>query len=52
MVRGDSLKTLLTISESMTDGWENATAFIGNQPEGYKVSKENMLYSVWTDMQL
>nr|XP_020447005.1 MAM and LDL-receptor class A domain-containing protein 1-like isoform X2 [Monopterus albus] len=37
MVRGTMEKDLLDISKSMTDGWENATAFIGNQPAGYKV---------------
>lgn len=39
MVRGTVEKTLLEFSKSKTDGWENATAFIGNQPGGYKVSK-------------
>lgn len=46
MVRGSSQKTLLEISGSMTDGWENATAFIGNQPEGYKVSKRNTMHAL------
>lgn len=46
MVRGHSEKNLLTISKSETDGWENATVFIGNQPEGYKVSKWNTLLAL------
>ncbi|XP_031148872.2 MAM and LDL-receptor class A domain-containing protein 1-like [Sander lucioperca] len=38
MVRGSAEEKLLPdISKSMTDGWENATAFIGNRPGGYKL---------------
>lgn len=37
MVRGNAVKDLLEISKSKSDGWENATAFIGNQPRGYNV---------------
>ncbi|XP_028283475.1 MAM and LDL-receptor class A domain-containing protein 2 [Parambassis ranga] len=37
MVRGTDKKDLLEISKSKTDDWENATAFIGNQPGGYKL---------------
>ncbi|XP_032387659.1 MAM and LDL-receptor class A domain-containing protein 1 [Etheostoma spectabile] len=38
MVRGSSEEKLLPdISKSMMDGWENATAFIGNRPGGYKL---------------
>ncbi|XP_034038504.1 MAM and LDL-receptor class A domain-containing protein 1 [Thalassophryne amazonica] len=36
MIRGDAEKELLKIAESKTDGWENATVFIGNQPGGYR----------------
>lgn len=39
MVRGTTEEDLMEISKSKTDGWENATAFIGNQPGGYKVSE-------------
>lgn len=38
MVRGTAQKDLLEISKSKTDGWENSTVFLGNQPGGYKVS--------------
>ncbi|KAM9718846.1 MAM and LDL-receptor class A domain-containing protein 1 [Menidia menidia] len=37
MVRDTTSKVVLKISKSKTNGWENATAFIGNQPEGYKL---------------
>ncbi|XP_067330349.1 MAM and LDL-receptor class A domain-containing protein 2 [Channa argus] len=37
ILRGTTEKTLLEISKSQTTGWENATAFIGNQPGGYKL---------------
>ncbi|XP_044077011.1 MAM and LDL-receptor class A domain-containing protein 1 isoform X2 [Siniperca chuatsi] len=37
MVRGTTKKDLLEISKSKTEVWENATAFIGNQPGGYKL---------------
>ncbi|CAL8279708.1 unnamed protein product [Lota lota] len=36
MLRGDSKTDLLLIPKT-TEGWENATAFIGNQPGGYKL---------------
>ncbi|XP_014854147.1 PREDICTED: MAM and LDL-receptor class A domain-containing protein 2-like [Poecilia mexicana] len=37
MIRGTVERNLLEISKRETDGWENATAFIGNQPGGYKL---------------
>ncbi|XP_047444387.1 MAM and LDL-receptor class A domain-containing protein 2 isoform X2 [Mugil cephalus] len=37
LVRGQDVKKILQISKSKTDVWENATAFIGNQPGGYKL---------------
>nr|XP_033506790.1 MAM and LDL-receptor class A domain-containing protein 1 [Epinephelus lanceolatus] len=37
LIRGTAEKELLKISKSYTEGWENATAFIGNQPGGYKL---------------
>ncbi|XP_026169194.1 MAM and LDL-receptor class A domain-containing protein 2 [Mastacembelus armatus] len=37
MVRGTDEKDLLDISKSKTNGWENATVFIGNQLGGYKL---------------
>ncbi|XP_041849179.1 MAM and LDL-receptor class A domain-containing protein 2 [Melanotaenia boesemani] len=37
MVRGTDERSLLEISKRKTNGWENATAFIGNQPGGYKL---------------
>ncbi|KAK2822608.1 hypothetical protein Q5P01_022673 [Channa striata] len=37
MLRGTTEKRLLEISKSKTYGWENATAFLGNQPGGYKL---------------
>ncbi|TKS79616.1 LDL-receptor class A domain-containing protein 2 Skeletal organic matrix MAM and [Collichthys lucidus] len=37
MVRDGDERDLLEISRTQTDGWENATAFIGNQPGGYKL---------------
>lgn len=38
VIRDHTKTDLLTVSGE-TDGWENATALIGNQPGGYKVSK-------------
>lgn len=43
MIRGTVERDLLKISKIKTDGWENATAFIGNQPGGYQVGKETCL---------
>ncbi|XP_041658947.1 MAM and LDL-receptor class A domain-containing protein 1 [Cheilinus undulatus] len=37
MFRGSSETKLVEISKSDTDGWEKSTAFIGNQPGGYKL---------------
>ncbi|MED6241113.1 hypothetical protein ATANTOWER_028659 [Ataeniobius toweri] len=37
MVRGTDVRELLRISKMKTNGWENATVFIGNQPGGYKL---------------
>nr|XP_020490862.1 MAM and LDL-receptor class A domain-containing protein 1-like isoform X1 [Labrus bergylta] len=37
MVRGSLITTLDTISKSHTDDWEKSTAFLGNQPGGYKL---------------
>lgn len=37
MVRGTNEQDLLMISKGKTDDWETATAFIGNQPGGYKL---------------
>ncbi|RVE62060.1 hypothetical protein OJAV_G00176900 [Oryzias javanicus] len=37
MVRGSTVTDLLTIDKKYTSSWENATAFIGNQPGGYKL---------------
>ncbi|KAK5602804.1 hypothetical protein CRENBAI_025076 [Crenichthys baileyi] len=37
MVRGTVERELLRISKMKTNGWENATVFIGNQPGGYKL---------------
>ena len=37
MLRGATQTDLLSIREK-TEGWENPTAFIGNQPGGFKVS--------------
>lgn len=45
MIRGKVERDLLKISKIKTDGWENATAFIGNQPGGYQVGKKRV-YSV------
>lgn len=40
MIRGITEKDLeIEFSKSKTDGWKSATAFIGNQPGGYKVSE-------------
>ncbi|KAG7268280.1 hypothetical protein CRUP_036264 [Coryphaenoides rupestris] len=36
MLRGESETVLVSFSKAKTEGWENATAFIGNQPGGYK----------------
>lgn len=45
MVR-DKAEILLEVSNANTDGWENAKAFIGNQPGGYKVRESNSLYAI------
>ncbi|KAL6103987.1 uncharacterized protein ACO6RY_13812 [Pungitius sinensis] len=37
MIRGYDEKQLLKLSKVKTNGWENATVFIGNQPGGYKL---------------
>ncbi|CAL9689267.1 unnamed protein product [Knipowitschia caucasica] len=37
MLRGSTVKDLLSISKKNTKGWENATVFIGNQPKGFKL---------------
>lgn len=37
MLRGDTEEKLMPISDSNTGGWDNATAFIGNRPGGYKL---------------
>ncbi|KAI3374795.1 hypothetical protein L3Q82_021349, partial [Scortum barcoo] len=37
MIRGTAEENLVEISKRKTDGWENATVFIGNQPGGYKL---------------
>ncbi|KAK5889270.1 hypothetical protein CesoFtcFv8_015287 [Champsocephalus esox] len=37
MIRSPPIPELLHISKSKTDGWEKATALIGNQPGGYKL---------------
>ncbi|XP_068593728.1 MAM and LDL-receptor class A domain-containing protein 1 isoform X2 [Cebidichthys violaceus] len=37
MIRGSTNKQLLKLSKIQTDGWENATVSIGNQPGGYKL---------------
>lgn len=39
MLRGDTEEELMPLSDSNTGGWDNATAFIGNRPGGYKVSE-------------
>ena len=39
MVRGNTEEELMPVSDSNTDVWNNATAFIGNRPGGYKVSE-------------
>lgn len=38
MLKGESETELMSLSKAKTEGWENAMAFIGNQPGGYKVS--------------
>lgn len=35
--RGSNEEELLIIKESNTNGWKNATVFIGNQPAGFKI---------------
>ncbi|XP_028297170.1 MAM and LDL-receptor class A domain-containing protein 2 isoform X2 [Gouania willdenowi] len=37
MIKGSSEKKLLLIHTSQTDSWQKATAFLGNQPGGYKL---------------
>ncbi|KAM8838449.1 MAM and LDL-receptor class A domain-containing protein 2 isoform 2-T2 [Synchiropus picturatus] len=37
MVRGQVATELLSISKRETNGWESATVFIGNLPEGYQL---------------
>uniref|UniRef100_A0AAQ5YK66 MAM domain-containing protein n=1 Tax=Amphiprion ocellaris TaxID=80972 RepID=A0AAQ5YK66_AMPOC len=37
MVRAGAEELLLEIADVNTNGWQNATAFIGNQPAGYKL---------------
>ncbi|KAM8850746.1 MAM and LDL-receptor class A domain-containing protein 1 isoform 2-T2 [Spinachia spinachia] len=37
MIRGNTEQPLLELSKIKTNGWENATVFIGNQPGGYKL---------------
>ena len=45
MVRGESEVQLLEPPIRKEASWENATAFIGNQPGGYKVSKTSSMIS-------
>lgn len=45
LVRPSTETTLLEFSKGNTNGWENASAFIGNQPGGYKVRKRLPRYA-------
>lgn len=47
IVSGKYVKTLLEISKSRTDGWENATAFVGNYPGSYKVGEVSRIVSTY-----
>lgn len=48
IVSGKNVKNLLEISKSKTDGWENATAFVGNFPGSYKVGEVYCFVSLHT----
>ena len=48
MVRGTTDTDLLEIEDPKTDDWKTATAFIGNRPGEYKVSKISCTLLNWT----
>lgn len=43
LVRPSTETTLLEFSKGNTNGWQNASAFIGNQPGGYKVRTSSFI---------